>query len=240
MLTLEVVAGGERKTLTFDAAFDRRVIIGRSAECDLVVFDSGVSRKNTMLLATYAGWRVQDLGSTNGTFLNGSKVTVAAFERGDVVTVGATQIRLLDAEGPVVQLVLDLDAGRATFAEHALPLSAAELIWFGFLASHRARGEGWVTAGRDGHPALAQWTQRLLTRAWAREVKTRPLLELARGEEVDDEDLKNLRGKTAQKLKAFCAGEREWMAQLLVPQVQGRNRQRLPLASAACVLRGAP
>lgn len=237
VLTVEVRTAAGTKTLSFDSAFDRRVIIGRASECDLVVHDSGVSRKHTMLLSTPAGWRVEDLGSSNGTYLNGRQVSSAPFGRGDVVSVGQTEIALVNASAAPVQLVVDLAAGTAALGGEALPLSAAELIWFSYLASHRARGDGWVLAGRDGHPELARWTKSLLSREWASGVKTRPLLDLAAGEDVDDEDLKNLRGKTAQKLRGFCSGPRGWMAPLLVPEVQGKNRQRLPLASEECVVR---
>ncbi|MBL8957739.1 MAG: FHA domain-containing protein [Myxococcaceae bacterium] len=236
VLTVEVrTATGKSRTLSFDSAFDRRVIIGRSAECDLCVEDSGVSRKNTMLIATPAGWQVHDLGSSNGTRLNGERVRVAPCGPGDVVAVGETQIVLISAGAPPAELVVDLEAGRATVGDVELPLSAAELIWFGFLAAHRTTGDGWAQAGRDGHAALARWSEALLGREWAAEVKTRPLLDLARGHDVDDEDLKNLRGKTAQKLKAFCTGELAWLAALVVPEVLGKNRQRVPAANVRLV-----
>jgi pSer/pThr/pTyr-binding forkhead associated (FHA) protein len=240
MLIVEVSSDNQTRSLRFDASVDRRVIIGRSDACDLVVEDSGVSRKHTMLIATPGGWRVEDLGSSNGTYLNGKPVKSAPFERGDVVAVGKTTIKMLEGDGPGARLVVDLDAGAATLAGEALPLSAAELIWFGFLAAHRAKGDGWVTAGRDGHAALARWTKALLERPWAQGVKTRPLLDLAHGDDVDDEDLKNLRGKTAQKLRTFCSDGRGWMERLLVPEVEGKNRQRLPLGAQACEVRGLP
>ncbi len=238
VLTVEVRCGSERKTLTFDAAFDRRVIIGRATQCDIVVLDPGVSRKHTMLLATPAGWQVQDLGSSNGTRLNGERVRAAPVAVGDVVAVGSTEVVLLDAGAVKVELVVDLEQGVASVGDLTLVLSAAELIWFGFLAAHRSRGDGWAQAGRDGHAALARWTAALLEREWARGVKTKPLLDLARGLDVDDEDLKNLRGKTAQRLKTFCAHERAWLAEVVVPEVLGKNRQRVPAVNVRLV--GAP
>ncbi len=138
-LTLEVKsASGEVQTHTFDAAADRRVIIGRANTCDLVIQESGASRKHTMLLCTYAGWRVEDLGSSNGTRLNSKQVKSSPVEHGDVLQIGQTEIRLIQVTASEARLVVDLLEGRASFDTHALPLSAAELIWFGFLSLHRS------------------------------------------------------------------------------------------------------
>ena len=234
------VPGGARTVHTFDAAEDRRVIIGRAPSCDLVLVEGGCSRKHAMLRSTQAGWVVEDLGSSNGTLLNGRVIQSSPLEQGDVVQIGRALIHLVSAAAPQTRLVVELLEGHATLDTERLPLSAAELIWFGFLSLHRATGAGWVVAGKDGHPQLRAFAAALLERAWALEVKSQPLRDLARGEDVDDEDLKNLRGKTAQKLRAFCAGSRGWMAALLVPEVSGKNLQRLPLTSAAITLLGAP
>ncbi len=237
---------GSRSVHVFDAATDRRVIIGRAASCDLVVEDGGCSRKHAMLLCSGTGWTLQDLGSSNGVTLNGRNVQSGPVDPGDVLAIGRTRIRLLSASalprelGRPTQLTVDLLTGRADFDAVTLPLSPAELVWFGYLSSHRARGAGWVVAGIDGHAGFRRFAAALLDRDWARGVKTRPLLALARGDDVDDEDLKNLRGKTAQKLKQFCTGEHGWMAEHLVPVVSGKNLQRLPLPSACHRMLGAP
>lgn len=245
MLTLEVRSQAGKSTRhAFDATVDRRIIIGRASSCDLVLTESGASRKHAMLICADAGWLLTDLGSTNGVELNGARVTAShPVEPGDVVRIGATEIRLLTLGAlpepyAARKLEVELDEGFAKLGDETLPLSAAELIWFAWLASNRAGGEGWVTAGRDGHAAFGAFTATLLTRAWAASLRSAPLVQLARGHDVDDEDLKNLRGKTAQKLRAFCVGKRAWLAALVVPEVKGKNQQRLPLATAAVVVRG--
>ncbi|MFZ5471844.1 MAG: FHA domain-containing protein [Myxococcota bacterium] len=246
-LILEVEHKGERAVRVFDASQDRRVIIGRAPNCDLVIESAHLSRKHAMLLCTGAGWLLQDLGSTNGVLLNGKRVANSRpLQPGDVISMsGEIRLHFVGGEVPErlvkpVNLVVDLEQGAARLGEQDLPLSAAELIWFAFLAVHRSQSEGWVVAGTDGHAALRAFAASLLDRPWARQMKTRPLIDLAHGEEVDDEDLKNLRGKTAQKLKAFCTGSRAWMAGLLVPEVSGRNLQRLPLPPSAYRLIGLP
>lgn len=49
--------------------------IGREPECDLVVADDGVSRKHARLRVTAAGLAVEDLGSANGTFIDGERIS---------------------------------------------------------------------------------------------------------------------------------------------------------------------
>ncbi|GHA76045.1 GAF domain-containing protein [Cognatilysobacter bugurensis] len=51
-----------------------RVRIGRSAECDLVLEDSSVSRVHAELVAENAGWRLRDLDSKNGVHVDGMQV----------------------------------------------------------------------------------------------------------------------------------------------------------------------
>lgn len=66
--------------------------IGSRPDCDLHVEDQTVSRKHAEILRTAEGFLLQDLGSTNGTFLNGVRVDRAYLRNGAVVTVGETSI----------------------------------------------------------------------------------------------------------------------------------------------------
>lgn len=54
----------------FEWAPDRVVVVGRGSECDVVVNDARVSRRHLGAEATSRGWRVLDLGSRNGTFVD--------------------------------------------------------------------------------------------------------------------------------------------------------------------------
>jgi ABC-type multidrug transport system ATPase subunit/pSer/pThr/pTyr-binding forkhead associated (FHA) protein len=77
----------------------RTVRIGRGADNDLVIDDLVVSRRHAELLAhpdrTY---EILDLGSHNGTFLNGQPVTRAAITPGDIVGIGHSVFRLVGDE----------------------------------------------------------------------------------------------------------------------------------------------
>jgi Protein of unknown function (DUF3662)/FHA domain len=71
--------------------------IGRLSECDIVVSDSGASRRHAQIRTADGVSTVTDLGSTNGTKVNGRDVQSAPLSNGDRITVGATQIEYRSA-----------------------------------------------------------------------------------------------------------------------------------------------
>jgi pSer/pThr/pTyr-binding forkhead associated (FHA) protein len=69
--------------------------IGREAGCAVRLSDTYVSQVHARLYGENGAWFVEDLGSTNGTFLNDRKVTSAVeVHAGDVVKVGKTVLEL--------------------------------------------------------------------------------------------------------------------------------------------------
>ena len=82
---------------------DRRFTIGRALACDFTLADLSVSRWHARLYTEDEQWLLSDLGSTNGTRLNGWRVTTGVPVRpGDQVTFGSVSFvitdRPLDAE----------------------------------------------------------------------------------------------------------------------------------------------
>lgn len=69
------------------------VTIGRLPECDIVVSDPNVSRRHAEVRRAGNDFVVVDLGSTNGTRVNGAGVKERRLGDGDVITVGATEVR---------------------------------------------------------------------------------------------------------------------------------------------------
>jgi hypothetical protein len=71
-------------------------ILGRDDSADIILDDPGISRRHTELRVTTDGphfvTTIRDLGSTNGTFVNGERITSEHLEDGDRVTVGRTSI----------------------------------------------------------------------------------------------------------------------------------------------------
>ena len=70
----------------------RRVVLGRSRECDIQVEDPNVSRRHAELRQEGSAYWIVDLDSTNGVEVNGRRITRAKLDSGDVVTVGSTDI----------------------------------------------------------------------------------------------------------------------------------------------------
>jgi hypothetical protein len=70
----------------------RRILIGRSRECDVQVEDANVSRRHAELRQEGASYWIVDLDSTNGIEVNGRKLKRSKLEDGDRVTMGSTDI----------------------------------------------------------------------------------------------------------------------------------------------------
>src|SRR5262245_3870370 len=68
----------------------KRLRIGRVEKYELVLDDPSVSRQHAEVILTAHGWVSRDLGSTNGTFLNGTRVcrAEARLQEGDIIQVG--------------------------------------------------------------------------------------------------------------------------------------------------------
>jgi hypothetical protein len=68
------------------------LLIGRSSECDITLPDVNVSRRHAEIRRVEGGYALTDLGSTNGTEVNGKRVTEAALADGDVIELGTTRL----------------------------------------------------------------------------------------------------------------------------------------------------
>jgi ABC transport system ATP-binding/permease protein len=66
--------------------------IGRSPGAEFIVDAALVSRLHCQLTATADALRVKDLGSTNGTFVNGQRVKAAELREGDTLSVGRLEL----------------------------------------------------------------------------------------------------------------------------------------------------
>jgi hypothetical protein len=69
------------------------VLLGRSRRCDFVVRDPSVSRRHALLIRGDEGWTLYDLGSTNGTRINGWRVDRATLRAGDELELGGARFR---------------------------------------------------------------------------------------------------------------------------------------------------
>jgi len=88
--------GGE-----FPLKVDKQIVIGRSSELDMVLVEDMVSRKHAKISFSDGKITIEDLGSTNGTFVNGEKVKQTRLKEGDRILIGTSILKLVHqgAEG---------------------------------------------------------------------------------------------------------------------------------------------
>jgi hypothetical protein len=70
----------------------RRVVVGRSKECDIQIADPNASRRHAELRREGDAYWLVDLGSTNGLDVNGKRTQRARLSNGDRVTIGTTEL----------------------------------------------------------------------------------------------------------------------------------------------------
>ncbi|WFE42061.1 FHA domain-containing protein [Micromonospora sp. WMMD998] len=95
-MPLLTVSGGAMRGLSFRIGRGVQVI-GRAPEADVVLADAHLSRRHASVQATGEGVLLTDLGSTNGTWLNDTRVVGSVpVSDGDVIRLGRTDLRLYD------------------------------------------------------------------------------------------------------------------------------------------------
>ena len=73
------------------------ITIGRTADCTLDIDDDFASSRHARVYRDAEGWIVADLGSTNGTYINGVRLTgPTRVGEGDLVRIGRTQLKMED------------------------------------------------------------------------------------------------------------------------------------------------
>ena len=92
---------------TFELRSGGTLVVGRALTSDIPVLDPTISRRHAEVLWDTTGVHVKDLGSSNGTFLNGVKVEEAKLSPGDVITFGKVPFRLKEITGDVRPNVAD-------------------------------------------------------------------------------------------------------------------------------------
>jgi adenylate cyclase len=84
---------------TFELRSGGILVVGRALTSDIPVLDPTISRRHAEVAWDDSGVHVRDLGSSNGTFLNGVKVETAKLSPGDVITFGKVPFRLKESSG---------------------------------------------------------------------------------------------------------------------------------------------
>jgi pSer/pThr/pTyr-binding forkhead associated (FHA) protein len=119
--------GGE-----FPLPNNKEIVVGRSSELDMVLVEDMVSRRHAKLTVTGDQIFIQDLGSTNGTFVNGEKIKRARLSEGDRILIGTSIIKLVAADsstagGDAKAKLEDVAQGRRTSQVRTMSGSIAEI-----------------------------------------------------------------------------------------------------------------
>jgi hypothetical protein len=88
----------------------REIIIGRSSDLDMVLVEDMVSRKHAKITTDETTVTIQDLGSTNGTFVNGEKVRKADLKDGDRILIGTSIIKIVFVDGEATSSISENEA----------------------------------------------------------------------------------------------------------------------------------
>ncbi|HLK38157.1 MAG TPA: DUF4388 domain-containing protein [Polyangiaceae bacterium] len=87
--------GGE-----FPIAAEKQIVVGRSSDLDMVLVEDMVSRKHARIAMQGEQIWIEDLGSTNGTFVNGEKIKRARLKEGDRVLIGTSILKVIAGDAP--------------------------------------------------------------------------------------------------------------------------------------------
>ncbi len=125
MPRVSITEGGSRRELEFE----RTLTIGRDAACDLILSSESVSRYHALIRCQEGEYVLLDLGSSNGTYLNGRPIGVPHHLRsGDELEVGGIRLRFFN-EAPVEPSpALSWPAGAAKTARRFTPRQACILV----------------------------------------------------------------------------------------------------------------
>jgi len=79
----------------------RPLVVGRAPTSDIPIIDPTISRRHAELHSTDKGFVIRDLGSSNGTFVNGSRIDSGRAAAGDLISFGKVGFRLVLSDGTI-------------------------------------------------------------------------------------------------------------------------------------------
>lgn len=99
MVYLQIEAGEQSRRIEIGSD---PIQIGRLEGNALVLEDTLISRRHCLVSRGESGCTVQDLNSSNGTYVNGERIANAVLHSGDVLSIGRFQIRFINEDEPTV------------------------------------------------------------------------------------------------------------------------------------------
>jgi hypothetical protein len=102
------------------------IVVGRSSDLDMVLVEEMVSRRHARIEVHEGVVQIEDLGSTNGTFVNGERVQRAFLKEGDRLLIGTSILKLVTVEQPIGSNLQQVAFGKST-VRHSGASSAARM-----------------------------------------------------------------------------------------------------------------
>lgn len=134
-LRLKIVAGeGAGRELAIP---EIGAVLGRDKEADIVLGETVLSRRHCRIFRLERRWLVEDLGSRNGTFVNGSRTTRAELKAGDTIQLGHIRLTLLAPAVAPTSAEPSPPAAPSSVRKRRLPLiagAAAAVVALGVIA----------------------------------------------------------------------------------------------------------
>jgi hypothetical protein len=93
------------------------VVVGRSRKCDLRLPGTDASRRHAEISGSAQGFTLLDLGSTNGTYVNGQRVRECVLQPGDQIEIGASLITFCQVGGGLENIEFERDTEKTTTRE---------------------------------------------------------------------------------------------------------------------------
>jgi len=98
---------GRQQALQLDLS-RTQVVVGRQADCEIIVHDTSVSRRHCVIAPEEGGFVVVDLGSANGTLVNNVRITRRRLVDNDVIRCGIYAVRFVEASDAVEPAQMNL------------------------------------------------------------------------------------------------------------------------------------
>ena len=135
-----------------------RLLIGRKPENDIQVDNLAVSGQHAAIITILNDSFLEDLDSTNGTFVNGKLVKKHALKHGDVITIGKHELKYVNDEATTDDQDFEKTMIiRPGMASHAAAAAKASFTALASATSTRSRSSGLKAMQRVSHQVRRRW-----------------------------------------------------------------------------------
>ena len=124
---------------------ERKVLVGRSSECDVVIDNLGVSRTHCELFWAGHCWVVQDLHSNNGTLVNNKKIVTHNVNDGDEIAISKFKLTCKLPQQEDLEFQIEAPAKSQGYGESTIPIDQR-----GKAAKPETKVKGFVTVEGPG------------------------------------------------------------------------------------------